>query len=218
MASTQMFTPSLFGVPAPAAVPERTELVLQIRAQTAAETNLECLRTEARHKAELAYAAGPGRKRVRGWEMLPESDPVFRREKKTRSAYVSRFKAKEYEQLLESSLADAEAGNDSRRATLRGTAAENSVLLAQIRALQAQLVVPAPSMTPPPENESMLTGSPLSTVTLSPLSSVPDEPTKAAELAPFSLDSYPLIGLSKLPIFEDWSSDESEESAFPFLQ
>lgn len=201
----------LFAVPT-APTPQRSELVLQIRAQTAAEGALEKLRTEARTKAELAYANGPGRKRYRGWETLPESDPVFRREKKTRSAYVSRFKAKEYEQLLERSVADSEELNEEHRMTLESTEASNNALRAQIRALQTRLVEPVVQSPPPVEPEEM--GSPLS---LSPLStSHDDEPVK--DLVPFSLDS--MVAFTKFPhVLEEWSADEADDqiTAFSFL-
>lgn len=188
----------------------RPDVVLQLRAESAAYAALESLREAALARGEARYAAGPGKRRPRNWELLSEDDPVFRAEKKTRSAYVSRFRAKEYETLLEDRVAAGEDALTDTRGRLTAESAENATLKEQLARLRAQVANPPVQTAPvvvevketPMSPFSEITGSPCSSPEQSPPSNLPD----------ISLDGFPLLppSFSKLEadLVERWSSDD----------
>lgn len=184
----------------------RSDLVRQIKAQTAAEAALENLRCEARRQAETAYAQGPGRKRVRGWETLPETNAIYRREKKTRSAYVSRFKAKEYERLLENRLHVVSISNDETRQTLAKENQTHEQLIRKICDLKRQLAANTSSSTSPTISEMTSYGSPINK----------PQQVQQQQQQQFSFEPFPLLGVSKINPgeFEDcWSVDDENDDA-----
>lgn len=101
-----------------------------------ARGGLARLRTEASARAERDYEAGPATRRPQGWEQLGEDDPTFLREKKTRSAYVSRFRAQHYAQLLEEGVEAGEASVAMQRIALAREADENARLRAEVSKLR----------------------------------------------------------------------------------
>lgn len=103
-----------------------------------ATAKLEELRKIARGLGEEHYYRGPGMKRPR-----PESNlgntPLSKKDKKSQSAYISRFAAKEYERLLEEAVATADANLEAARGQNTMSKQDNADMKEQITALEAAI-------------------------------------------------------------------------------
>lgn len=101
-------------------------------------TKLETLRKEARKLGEEHYNRGPGRKRP--LPVAGDGSPALsKKDKKSQSAYISRFAAKEYEKLLEDAVAAADASLDLLRSQNKMCRQDNSDMREQIAALEAAI-------------------------------------------------------------------------------
>lgn len=131
---------SLRAVPAPppGVVPVRMMLVPGGRSAVGA--TLDGLRKESKRLGEAEYAKGPG-VRVQQERLSAQTpDAVLALEKKIKkshSAYVSRFGAKEYERLLEEAVAAMDAGLMAKRSFNAGMKQDNMDMREQIEALDA---------------------------------------------------------------------------------
>lgn len=114
-------------------------ILRQLKAQTATEATISELKQDARTIGEDRFAMGPGRKRSRAWEQLPENDPLHRREKKTRSAYVSRFRNEAYRSLLERRIEAGAVENAKTHERLQAVKDEQDRLRADMALLQKQV-------------------------------------------------------------------------------
>jgi hypothetical protein len=106
-----------------------------------ASSKLEDLRREARKLGECEYVRGPGAKRPRPDGVATECggrDPsVMKKDKKSQSAYVSRFAAKEYEKLLEQAVRSADALLSAERARNAAMRQDSADMREQVAALEA---------------------------------------------------------------------------------
>jgi hypothetical protein len=104
-----------------------------------ASTKLEDLRRDARKLGEAEYMRGPGAKRPRpdaGADGRGQDPVMLKKDKKSQSAYVSRFAAKEYEKLLEQAVQAADAllsADRNRNAAIRQ---DNADMREQVTALE----------------------------------------------------------------------------------
>lgn len=103
----------------------------------AASKVLKRLRGESRQAGVRSYDEGPGRRAGNFEQMdLDEGSQKRKRMKKTRSAYVSRFSAQAYDDLLPQTVADSTAALDVVRRKWDLVAHENEMLRAEIDRLQ----------------------------------------------------------------------------------
>lgn len=100
---------------------------------------LEELRAQSRAIGERMYFAGPGAKRPRKVEALPDSNPAKKKLKKNMSAYVSRFAAKEYEGLLAKTVSESERELAKAWSLRDDTQRDNLIMREQVARLQAQV-------------------------------------------------------------------------------
>lgn len=103
--------------------PTSTELSL------VANHKLEEVRSSSRSAAQAMYEAGPGSKRQSDVLELPEEHPIRKRARKTESAYISRYNAKVYTELLLAHLAAAEKEVVELKARHTHLAEENEKLV-----------------------------------------------------------------------------------------
>ncbi len=207
MASHMQEIFDLSALPPPSSYPE-PEIMLHLRAESEAYAALEMLRDEALCRGELSYNAGPGKRRPRDWESLPEDDPLFRKEKKTKSAYVSRFRAKEYEQLLEGKVEEVEQLVVMKKSLLQREIIENNMLKEKIHRLQLELQK-KDSYRSPMRIQCKTPDSPFSCVTGC---SSPEQALKS--IPEINVDDFALLPptFPKMEaVLESWSSDESED-------
>jgi hypothetical protein len=101
---------------------------------------LEELRAQSRAIGERMYFAGPGAKRPRKIESMPDTNPAKKKLKKNMSAYVSRFAAKEYETLLAEAVSLSEAKLAAARLARDRVQAENQAMRDEVARLSGELV------------------------------------------------------------------------------
>lgn len=124
--------------PPPGVVPVRVMLVPG--GGSAVGATLDGLRKEARRLGEVEYEKGPGVRVKQERLTVKTQDALFALEKKykkSQSAYVSRFGAKEYERLLEEAVAAMDASLATKRTVNTGMKQDNMDLREQIEALEA---------------------------------------------------------------------------------
>lgn len=125
-------------------------------AASAARLRLHYLQRSARAEGEREFERGVGARTRADDHALGRgraSDAVARRRRKTRSAYVSRYAAKQYARLLEEHVAEA----DTTVAGLRARVADDAARLAAARDLLSRLEASAsnsPVSTAPREPTS----------------------------------------------------------------
>ena len=103
---------------------------------TRAKRAIENIKEISRIEGESKFERGPGKRRRPQWSSLSESDPAYRKEKKTRSAYVSRYTAQIYETRLEECVAASEKQSKAMKASLSFLHEENEKLRAEMRNVQ----------------------------------------------------------------------------------
>lgn len=147
--------------PLPGVVPVR--LMFLPGSGSAVGATLDGLRKEARRLGEVEYEKGPGVRvqQERLEVQTPEAALALEKKiKKSQSAYVSRFGAKEYERLLEEAVTAMDASLLKKRAFNAGMKQDNADMREQIEALDAAVSGGVSSIrmrmrkTEPPEEES----------------------------------------------------------------
>jgi hypothetical protein len=103
-----------------------------------AVARLDILRSKSRDAARTRYDLGPGRKRPM-LDHLPNSNMQVKKNKKTASAYLSRFQQQEYDGLLAAEVASAEAERNAARSKADAAAREHTYLVRRIAELQTQI-------------------------------------------------------------------------------
>ncbi|GAB0490849.1 hypothetical protein MMPV_002087 [Pyropia vietnamensis] len=107
---------------------------------------LEHFKARATEVAHQQYDRGPGRKRrlaaaARGYPADPMSEESLKKERKLKSAYVSRYRGTIYVDLLKAAIVAAEADNTARRGSVAVAADTNARLAAQCAQLERELVL-----------------------------------------------------------------------------
>lgn len=106
-----------------------------------ASTIIENINQIARTNAKRRYEDGPGRFRP-SYDHLPESDPIRKKNKKTISAYISRFAAEEFDTLLPKALQKSEEERNQLLSRRDVAWAESISLQEKIRHLQTLISKP----------------------------------------------------------------------------
>jgi hypothetical protein len=127
--------PAQVAPPLPGIVPVRVLMVSG--GSGVAGATLDGLRKEARRLGEVEYERGPGLKRARRSGGAAVDLAQEKKEKKSQSAYVSRFAAKDYERLLEEAVCATDAALARGRAANAGMKQDNMDMREQIEALEA---------------------------------------------------------------------------------
>eukprot|EP00170_Pyropia_yezoensis_P001168 contig_5292_g1172 len=107
---------------------------------------LEHFKARATEVAHQQYDRGPGRKRrmaaaARGCPADPTSEESLKKERKLKSAYVSRYRGTIYVDLLKAAIVAAEADNTASRGSVAVAADTNARLAAQCAELERELVL-----------------------------------------------------------------------------
>lgn len=107
---------------------------------------LEHFKARATEVAHQQYDRGPGRKRrlaaaARGFPADPMSEESLKKERKLKSAYVSRYRGTIYVDLLKAAIVAAEADNTASRGSVAVAADTNARLAAQCAELERELVL-----------------------------------------------------------------------------
>jgi hypothetical protein len=103
-----------------------------------AYARLEDLHAQSRVAARVRYDDGPGRKRPK-LDHLPETDVRVKKNKKTTSAYISRFQQQEYDIVLPAAVADAEGERNRLAEKAEAAVQEHNFLLKRIAELNASI-------------------------------------------------------------------------------
>lgn len=112
-------------------------LTVQDEASVQAHMKIDNLQKRARVAGEEYYDRGPAKRAVKGWMDLPEGHALKKREKKKRSAYVSREATKVYESLLADYVKQIENECTEKRNEILAETEERRHMIAEIQRLEA---------------------------------------------------------------------------------
>jgi len=112
----------------------------------AAAMPLDVLKSRATAVAVEQYNSGPGQKRrtaaaAAGRPTHPSTEDGMKKERKLKSAYVSRYRGTIYVDLLKAAIVAAEADNTTSRSSVAAAAEANSRLAAECATLERELTL-----------------------------------------------------------------------------